>query len=53
MSVKDSQLIFQFGRCKKNYDKDCNKVLIKRFANTYIFCNGDICFVVKKGCLFI
>ena len=51
MSVKDNQLIFQCGRCKKNYNKDCDKVLIKRFANTYKFCNGGICFVVKKGCL--
>ena len=53
MSVKDNQLIFQCGRCKKNYNKDCDKVLIKRFANTYKFCNGGICFVVKKGCLSI
>ena len=25
-----------------NYNKDCNKELIKRFANTYKFFNGDI-----------
>ena len=39
MSVKDNQWIFE---CTKNYKKDFNKELIKRFANTYEFCNGDI-----------
>ena len=42
MSVKDNQLIFQCLECKKNYKKDFNKESIKRFANTYEFCNGDI-----------
>ena len=42
MSVKDNQLIFQCLECTKNYQKDFNKELIKRFANTYEFCNGDI-----------
>ena len=42
MSVKDNQLIFQCLECKKNYNKDWNKELIKRFANTYRFCNRDI-----------
>ena len=42
MSAKDDQLIFRcFGR-KKNYKKDFNKQLIKRFANIYEFCNKDI-----------
>ena len=53
MSVKDNQLIFQCIKChsiecKKNYNKD----LIKRFANTYEFCNGDInkfIFLLRKG----
>ena len=27
---------------KKNYEKDFNKKLIKRFTNTYKFCNGNI-----------
>ena len=34
MSIKDNQLIFRCFGCKKNYEKDCNKELIKRFANT-------------------
>ena len=27
---------------KRNYNKACNKELIKRFANTCRFCNGEI-----------
>ena len=42
ISVKVKQLIFQCLECKNNYNKNCNKKLIKRFANTYEFCNGDI-----------
>ena len=52
MSVKDSQLIFQCLECKKNYNKDCNKKLINRFANTYEFCNGDFnkfVLLLRKG----
>ena len=39
MSVKDDQLIFKCFECKKNYNKDFNKELIERFANTHEFCN--------------
>ena len=42
MSFKDNQLIFRCFEHKKNYKKDFNKELIKRFANIYEFCNGDI-----------
>ena len=42
MSIKDNQLIFRCLECKKNYKKDFNKELIKRFANIYEFCSGDI-----------
>ena len=38
--------------CKKSYNKDCNKELIKIFANTYEFCNGDInkfVSLIRKG----
>ena len=34
--------IFQCLECKKKYHKDCNKELIKRFANIYAFWNRDI-----------
>ena len=40
--VKDDQLIFRCFERKKNYKKDFNKQLIKSFANTYEFCNGNI-----------
>ena len=42
MTTKDDQLIFRCFECKKNYKKDFNEELIKRFANRYEFCNGDI-----------
>ena len=37
-----TQLIFRCFECKKNYKKEFNKELIKRFANIYKFCNEDI-----------
>ena len=52
MVFKDDQLIFRCFECKKNYKKDFNKELIKRFANIYEFCNGDInkiIFLLRKG----
>ena len=42
MITKDDQLIFRCFECKKNNEKDFNKELIQRFANTYEFCNGDL-----------
>ena len=36
------QLIFRCFECKKNYEKDFNKELIKRFANIYELFNKDI-----------
>ena len=42
MITKDEQLIFRCFESKKNYKKDFNKELIKRFANIYEFCNEDI-----------
>ena len=48
---KEDQLIFRCFKCKMNYKNDFNKDLIKRFANTYEFCNEDInkFIVIKKG----
>ena len=37
MITQDNQLIFRCFECKKNYEKDFNKELIKRFAITYEF----------------
>ena len=52
MITKDDQLIFRCFECKKNYKKDVNKELIKRFANIYEFCNEDInkfILLLRKG----
>ena len=52
MSIKDNQLIFNCFWCEKNYEKDFNKDLIKRFANIYRFCNKDLnkfILLLKKG----
>ena len=42
MTTKDEQLSFRCFTCKKNHEKNYNKDLIQRFANTYEFCNGDL-----------
>ena len=52
MATKEEQLIFRCFECKKNYEKDFNKKLIKRFANIYEFCNEDInkfILLLRKG----
>ena len=52
MKNKDEKLSFRCFTCKKNYEKDFNKELIKRFANIYEFCNGDLnkfILLLKKG----
>ena len=52
IAFKDDQLIFSCFKCKKNYKKDFHQELIKRFANTYEFCNGDInkfILLLRKG----
>ena len=36
MMFQDDQLIFRCFKCKKNFDKDFNKELIKRFPNIYM-----------------
>ena len=46
------KLVFRCFSCKKKYEKDLNKELIKRFANTYEFCNGDLnkfIFLLRTG----
>ena len=52
ISFKDNQLIFKCSKCKKNYQKDFNKELIKKYPLTYQFCNGDInkfVLLLRKG----
>ena len=52
MKTKDEKLILRCFSCKKNYEKDFNKELIKRFANTYISCDNDLnkfILLLRKG----
>ena len=52
MINKDDQLVFRYFECKKNFKKNFNKDLIKRFASIYKFCNGDIntfILLLRKG----
>ena len=42
MLIKIDKLILRFSECKKNYEKEFNKELIKRFKNTFKFCDKDI-----------
>ena len=39
MMFKDDQLIFRCFECKKDYEKDFNKDIIKRFTSISEFCN--------------
>ena len=47
ISTKDELLIFNCLKCSKNHEKNLNKYLLKRFAKTYEFCDGEI----NKFCL--
>ena len=52
MKTKDEKLIFRCFSCKKNYEKDFNKELIKIFANAYSLCNNDLnkfVMLLRKG----
>ena len=52
MKTKDEKLTLRCFSCKKNYEKDFNKELIKRFANTYNFCDIDLnkfILLLRKG----
>ena len=45
-------LLFKCIDCEKEYEKEINKELIERFANTYKFCNNDInkfIMLLRKG----
>ena len=53
--TKNEKLILECYNCKQLYKKKFNKDLIKKFKNTYSFCNNDlnkfVClinFVAKK-----
>ena len=42
LKTKDEKLILRCFSFKKNYEKDFNKELIKRFTNSYNFCDNDL-----------
>ena len=42
VTTKDEQLILRCFRCKNNYERNFNKELIQKFANTYELCNRDL-----------
>ena len=42
ISTKDNQLLFKSIECSKSHKQHFNKDLIKRFENTYQFCDRDI-----------
>ena len=39
---KNKKLILECYNCKQRYGKKFNKDLIKKFKNTYSFCNDDL-----------
>ena len=53
MKNEDEKLILRYFSCKKNFnEKGFNKELIKRFANTYNFCDNDLnkfILLLRKG----
>ena len=52
MKTENEKLILRCFNCKKNYEKDFNKELIKRFANTYHFCDNNLnkfILLLRKG----
>ena len=45
-------VLFKCIDCEKEYEKEINKELVERFANTYKFCNNDInkfIMLLRKG----
>ena len=52
IKTENKKLILKCFNCKQNHEKDFNKELIKRFANTYEFCNGNLnkfILLLRKG----
>ena len=50
--TKNKKLILECYNCKQRYKKKFNKDLIKKFKNTYSFCNNDLnkfVLLLRKG----
>ena len=48
----NEKLIFKCIDCEKGYEKEFNKELLGRFANTYKFCDNDLnkfIMLLRKG----
>ena len=49
---KDEKLLLKCFNCNNYYEKKFNKELIKKFKNTYSFCNNDLnkfILLLRKG----
>ena len=52
MRAINEKLIFKCIDCEKEYEKEFNKELLERFANTYKFCDNDLdkfIMLLRKG----
>ena len=52
IKTKNEKLILKCFNCRQYYEKGFNKELIKRFASTYEFCNGNLnkfILLLRKG----
>ena len=52
MRAINEKLIFKCIDCEKGYEKEFNKELLERFANTYKFCDNDLdkfIMLLRKG----
>ena len=52
IKTENEKLLLKCFNCKQYYEKDFNKELIKKFANTYEFCNGNLnkfILLLRKG----
>ena len=52
VNTVNEKLIFKCIDCKKEYEKEFNKELVERFANTYKFCDNDFnkfLILLRKG----
>ena len=52
VNAMNEKLIFKCIDCEKEYEKEFNKELVERFANTYKFCDNDLnkfLILLRKG----
>ena len=52
VNAVNKKLIFKCIDCEKEYEKEFNKELVERFANTYKFCDNDLnkfLILLRKG----